>query len=311
MRKAGTTALGHRGSFAFPVLLVICILSATLLSEELASEVKCGLRLAVGAIVPSLFPFMIFADLITSSSGEGAGAFLKPIERLFGISSASARAFLIGNIAGAPVSATMLSSTLEERGISRSEAERTLAISSSPSLAFAVSGVGAAMWGDTAVGLALYLSVILASVIYGALTKVRPPAAAEQAPAVCRSFDLMASIERATFASLRVIGTVTAFSVASGLITYFSATAHFAPFVIPLLELGNAASYLSECELPREMALGLTAFSLGFSGLSIHLQVKGALSKSELDYSRFFRAKLIIGILSAAIFIAVYSVALK
>ena len=299
-------------SFLFPITFIICVLSATLLSEELTIEVKSGLRLAVGAIVPALFPFMILADLIASSADcGGRSLILLPFERIFGISSGAARAFLVGNIAGAPVAATMLSSLLANGKISKSEAERTLAISSSPSLAFTVSGVGAAMWEDTAIGIALYLSVILASLIYGVFTRERHFVSGEESSNTAPRFDLMASIERATFSSLRIIGVVTAFSVASGLVSYFSLTARLAPCIIPLLEIGSAASYLSECHLHRLTALALTAFSLGFSGFSIHLQVGGALAKNEINCSRFSRAKLVIGLLSAAIFALIYTARLK
>ena len=280
----------------FPFLLATVFLSATLLSEELAQGVKGGLRLAVGSILPSLFPFMILSDLIAALGKRETGGVLRPISRLFGIGSVGARAALVGSIAGAPIAASMLGVALDEGIISRDEVERTLAISSSPSLAFAVSGVGAAMWGDVQIGLMLFFSVILASFLYGILT--RRSAGQESAPEVSPSFSLIASIERATFSSLRIIGVVTAFSVLSGLVARFSSVA---PLVIPLLEVGNAASYLSECELPCAIALALTAFALGFSGISVHLQVRGAIG-GRIRHSRFLFAKILIGLGSAAMF---------
>ena len=286
---------------ALPFLLAAVFLSATLLSEELAQGVKGGLRLAVGSILPSLFPFMILADLITSLGSKETGGMVRPLERLFGIGTAAARAFLVGSIAGAPIAASMLARARDDGAVSNEEVARVLAISSSPSLAFAVSGVGAAMWGDVRLGLLLFFSVILASFLYGILT--RRSADQESAPEVSPSFSLIASIERATFSSLRIVGVVTAFSVLSGLVARFSSVA---PLVIPLLEVGNAASYLSECELPRATALALTAFALGFSGISVHLQVRGAIGEG-MRYLRFLRDKFIIGILSAAIFSIVWS----
>ena len=296
MRASRTRPIG--GHLAFPLLFLACILAATLMAEELAAEVKGGLRLAVGTIIPSLFPFMILSDVIASvSSGGGARLFTRPVERLFGVGTVSARAFLVGSIAGAPIAASMLALARDEGLASDGEVARVLAISSSPSLAFAVSGVGAAMWDDVRLGLLLYLSVITASVIFGLLARGRGGHHTGGGDA-CPSFDLMATIERATFSSIRVIGVVTAFSVLSGLAARFSATA---PFVIPLLEVGNAASYLSEYGLSPSTALALTAFALGFSGISVHLQVRSAIGKRVSD-PRFLAAKIAIGLGSAVIF---------
>lgn len=286
-------------SLIFPAALIVITLSATLLAEELATEVKGGLRLAVGAIIPALFPFMILADIISSIEPTKSRGSPRLLERAFGIGSTSARAFIIGCIAGAPITAAMLSRSLDEGIISEKEAERTLAISSSPSLAFAVSGVGAAMWRDVGIGVALYLSVIAASVIYGIITRGCCHKAAEKS-APPMHFDLMASIEKATFSSLRIVGVVTAFSVISGMVRRLFAM-EIAPLVIPLLEVGNAASYLSECALPQSVTLPLTAFALGFSGISVHLQVRGAIG-GKMRYSQFLFAKFLIGLVSAAIF---------
>ena len=297
MRNTSGVAARISKDIAFPLLLLLLILSATLLSEELATTVKSGLRLAVGSIIPALFPFMILADVIVAASADGSRLLTRPIERLFGISPSSARAFIVGSVAGAPIGAAMLSHALNDGTVSRDEADRTLAISSSPSLAFAVSGVGAAMWGDALIGALLYLSVIIGSIIYGTFTR-RSGEICDEACAGGYCFDLMASIERATLTSLRVVGVVTAFSIISGLVVRFSTVA---PFIIPLFEVGNAASYLSECALPRPLALAFTAFGLGFSGISIHLQVMGAVG-GEIRYSRFLFSKILIGLGAAAIF---------
>ena len=298
MKAIGRT-VGIAKLLTFPLLLLIMLIGSTSLSSELSELVREGMRLSVGAIIPSVFPFIILADLIVTSS-ESAGARLptRPIEHLFGISPTSSIAFLVGSIAGAPIAAVMLSRALKDGQISYDEAERTLAISSSPSLAFAVSGIGAAMWSDVRIGVLLYLSVILASIIYAALTRKSRSLCTSDRPLGYSRFDIMSSIEKATFTSLRIVGVVTAFSVISGLVAHISA---IAPFAISLLEVGNAASYLSECALPRSVALTMTAFALGFSGISIHLQVMGAVG-GEIRYSRFLFSKILIGLGAAAIF---------
>ncbi len=286
---------------AFVCLLLACLLSAVFLADELSSAVKSGLELAIGAIVPSLFPFMILADLTAAYTPKDTGSVGRAFEKLLRIDAAALGAFVIGNLSGAPVGAAMLSSLRINGGMSRDEAERAIAISSGPSLAFTVSGVGAAMWGDAILGALLYLSVMLASLIY-ALTSRGVPPTHINGRTVPKKFELIKSIESATFTSLRVTGVITAFTVLTYLVQRLEFTESASALIIPLLELGGAASYLSECALPNAASLILTAFSLGFSGFSIHLQVRSAIADTDIRYSRFLLAKLIIGVLSAAIF---------
>ena len=238
---------GERGrSLIFVFLLLLCFLSAVLLADELSSAVISGLRLAVGTIIPSLFPFMILADLATSCAPNNSGALGKAFEKLFRINGLTLSAFIIGNLSGAPVGANMISSLRINDEISRYDAERALAISSGPSLAFTVSGVGAAMWGDAILGVLLYLSVILASLIY-ALASRGASATYTKGRVEHRRFELIKSIESATFASLRVTGVIAAFTVVTHLISRLGFSAWASALIIPLLELGGAASYLSSC----------------------------------------------------------------
>lgn len=288
-------------ALVFVCLLLTCIFSAVFLADELSAAVKKGLRLAIGAIIPSLFPFMILADLAASCAPTESSAFGRFIGKLLRIDTAALGAFVIGNLSGAPVGAAMISSLRVDGGMSREEAEHALAISSGPSLAFTVSGVGAAMWGDAILGVLLYLSVMLASLIY-ALTSRGASATHINGSTTPKKFELIKSVESATFASLRVTGIVTAFTVLTHLTQRLEFTALASPLIIPLLELGSASSYLSECILPKTTALILTAFSLGFSGFSIHLQVRSATADTDMRYSRFLVAKAVIGVLSAAIF---------
>ena len=236
---------GERGrSLIFFSLLLLCLLSAVLLADELSSAVISGLRLAVGAIIPSLFPFMILADLATACAPSDSGALGKAFEKLFRINGSTLGAFIIGNLSGAPVGANMISSLRISGEISRDDAERALAISSGPSLAFTVSGVGAAMWGDAILGALLYLSVILASLIY-ALTSRGASTTYTMGHVEHRRFEFIKSIEHATFSSLRVTGIITAFTIVTNLISRLGFSAWASALIIPLLELGGAASYLS------------------------------------------------------------------
>ena len=113
------------------------------------------------------------------------------------------------------------------------------------------------------------------------------------------SFNLMRSIERATLGAVGMIGVITLFSVISGLVRRLPLGELIAPAVVPLLELGGAVSYLATSGLPCVPKLLLTAFALGFSGLSVHLQVRGALEGTGIGYSRFLGSKILVGLFTS------------
>jgi hypothetical protein len=142
----------------FSCFLILVCLFSTLLSDELARHVKDGMRLAALVIIPSVFPFMIISDLIACVVDFSAMRRLGRIfERIFSISSAALGPALVGMIAGFPIGARMASEVYRKGAISRRDAETVAAISSTPSLAFTVSGVGSAMLGDVGLGAILYL----------------------------------------------------------------------------------------------------------------------------------------------------------
>ena len=290
----------------FLSLLLACLFSAIFLADDLSLAVKHGIELSLGTIIPSLFPFMILADLTVCSMPRESSFAQKVFQKLLKLDGAVLGVFIIGNLSGAPVGASMISSLRKSGELSRDDAECALAISSGPSLAFAISGVGSAIWKNTLVGISLYISVILASVIYAVALSRGKAQVNHISHFIPKRFELIKSIEAATFASLRVTGVVTAFTVITHLVRKLKMGELASAVIISLLELGGAVSYLSEEALTMKTALIITAFALGFSGLSIHLQVRSAIVDTDIRYSRFLLAKLIIGILAASIFSLIF-----
>ena len=284
----------------FPSFLILICLLSTTLSDELSGYVKSGMELAALVIIPSVFPFMILSDLIACTVDFSAmGRFGCIFKRLFSVSSVALGATVIGMLAGFPIGARMVAELYRRGSISRRDAEVIAAVASTPSLAFTVSGVGAAMLGDVRLGVVLYLSVILSAVITGVFIR-GDLSQCGALPLRPRRFDLFASIESATRSSLGIIGVVTAFSVVAGLVRDFLGSLP-AAFILPFLELGGAASFIASASIDERLRVALIGFSLGFSGLSVHLQIRGALADTDIGYRRFLFMKLAEGALTAAI----------
>lgn len=285
----------------FPLFLVILFFLSTRLSDELSGYVRQGMSLAAGVIIPSVFPFMILSDLIACTVDfSGMRRMGRTFERVFSISAVALGATVIGVLAGFPIGARMAAELYRSGSLSRRDAEVVVAVASTPSLAFTVSGVGAAMLGSTSQGVMLYLAVILSAVIVGAI--VRGDASQNIAPScTVRRFSLLGSLDSASRSSFGIIGAVTAFSVVSGLVRDFIGSEIATAFILPFLELGGAASFIASADIGDGLRVALIGFALGFSGLSVHLQVRGVLADTDIGYKRFLLMKLTEGGLTAII----------
>jgi hypothetical protein len=258
------------------------------------------MRLAVEVIIPSILPFMIFSDIMAAAIDFSQLRYTgKLFCRMLGLGGGAVGAVAIGTIAGFPVGARMVAQAYGSGSLSKAEAERAVVISSTPSLAFVVSGVGGGMLGDTRVGLALYFSVLLASLLYGFVTRRKSVPTAHEGHKRQR-LDLTRSISSATASCLGIVVSVTLFSIITGILCEVIGNSVLLSLTLPFIEVSTACSRL--CEMGGELSVILVAFALGFSGLSVHLQIRSALTDTDLGYSRFLRGKLVIGLLAAAIF---------
>ncbi len=283
----------------FPLLLAILLLLSTRLSDELSGYVRQGMSLAAGVIIPSVFPFMILSDLIACTADfSGMRRIGRIFERVFSVRATALGATIIGMLGGFPIGARMAADLYRRGCLSRRDAEVVTAVASTPSLAFTVSGVGAAMLGSASQGVILYVAVILSAVITGAVVRGDARQGADSSPEK-RHFSPLDSIESASRSSLGIIGVVTAFSAVSGLVRDFVGSEAAVAIILPFLELGGAASFIASAGIGEGLRVALMGFALGFSGLSVHLQVRGALAGTDIGYKRFLLMKLAEGGLAA------------
>ena len=288
--------------FALGLSYALFMLLATVGSQTVTEAARSGMRLATEVILPSVLPFMILSDIIATvidfSQLRRAGALF---ERIFGLGGNALGAIVIGTLAGFPIGARMTAQAYESRALSKSEAERAVIISSTPSLAFVVSGVGGGMLGDVRMGLALYFSVVAASLLYGFLTRKKSVPTVSENPKR-QKLDLSKSISSAASVCLGIVASVTLFSVVTAILCEIIREGPLLSLILPFIEVSTACARL--CEMGDGFSLITVAFALGFSGLSVHLQIRSTLADTDLGYSRFLRGKLVVGVLSAGIFAA-------
>jgi sporulation integral membrane protein YlbJ len=274
-----------------------------------AQAVREGLSLCGRVLLPALFPYLVLSHLLVGAgAGERLGRALSPLmSPLFHVGGAGAAALALGSLGGYPTVAAVIRSLLERGSVSLQEAQALLCFCNNAGPAFALSVAGAAVMGDIRIG-AVLLGVHLCSALLCGIL-LRPKACAAASPPPPRSPRsggagalLTDSVGKAMSACLHISAFVVFFQVLTALL---EAALPLRALPVPvsallrgLLELSGGISSLSG--LHTAPALAVCAFLLGWGGCSVHCQTAALLSGTGLSLAPYLRAKLLHGLLSAA-----------
>jgi sporulation integral membrane protein YlbJ len=301
----------------FGVFSLFCIALILKNTEAAVEYVTRGLRLSATTVIPSLFPFMVLSELVVSSSATSRipPPLLAPFRRLLGLPNVGVCAVLLGLLCGFPVGARCIVAAYEAGDLTKSEAERAFTAASCPSSAFLVGAVGGSLWGNRRFGIALYATVVLASLLSGVLANLlQSPKKDDAPPKVAFSVTRQSKSPAALFceavrSSLFAILTVCAYVV------FFSALMGTLELVLGRLSVsgsvGAGLSCLFELSggVAQASALGnaytgacLCAFAVGWSGLSVHCQMMSVCDGKGLSLRPYLLSKLFQGLFCALFF---------
>lgn len=282
-------------------------------SDIAIDYMKKGLKLCVGMVIPSLFPFMVISELIIGSGvGERIGRILaKPMKRLFGVSGNGACVYLLGSVCGFPIGARTAVSMYDRGTISKSELTRLLTFCNNPGSAFVISAIGVALFGNRRIGLLIYICVILSSVIVGILgnifSKKRNTAIDDLSSLPCCSVGIhtfTSAIQASALSMLTVCAYVAFFSAFVGCVGSFLSVLDLPDTVLAIIfgffELSSGVGIASELGSPT-LAILLCAAFAGWSGLSVHFQIITICSGRGVSFKYYFIAKAAQGVICAVL----------
>lgn len=291
------------------ISLLSLILILTNADVAIASMTR-GLHMCAKTVIPSLFPFMVISELIVQGGvGNAFGRLLsRPMRWLFGVSGAGACAVLLGSLCGFPIGAKTAVSLYDRGELSRTELETVLTFSNNPSSAFLISAVGLSLYGSRTVGVMLEGAVLLSSLLIGIAGKRRYLSApgtsiTGELPSFRISF-LTNAITSAAQSMLVVCAYVLFFSSLLGCLAHVLEAFSPVPALVALLfsafELTGGVS-LAAGVPNTTLSLAISAFAVGWSGLSVHMQILSLCGGRGISFKPYFIAKLIQGLLCTAI----------
>ncbi len=285
------------------VILGGAVLLCIAFSAPLSEGMRRGLSLCAEAVIPSVFPSMILADVLLASRCRIERSFIgKGFARLFKLPPAAAAAYVLGICTGFPIGMRISASLYRDGILTREETQRLMAFCSNTGPSFLLAGVGIGLWGDIRVGIGLYITQVLVSAALGLWLAAGKQTKNGISSVPSAPFSFTKSVRESALACLSLCGFVGFFSSLSYTLTCLLPYPRVLMFVLPFLEVGTACAYIGAGGTLTLLPLFCAAFAIGFSGISVHMQSAVFFADTDISMKPYYIAKLFQGVLCALVF---------
>ena len=316
------------------LLFLLFTVSILIFSNSNLPAVKSGIQLWATSVVPSLFPFFVATELLMHTNiiyqlGNFLNIFMKPV---FNIRGEGAFAFIMGIISGYPIGAKIATNFRRDNICTKEECERLLSFTNNSGPLFIIGSVGILMYRNTIIGILLFMTHLLASLTVGFIFRFW-----KKSKQIDNSINLGTTYtitkKHATLSNLgeilseSIMSSIKSILVIGGFVVIFSSIIsilkssgithiieiiatpffnfiHISPsFIEPLFtgffEITNGISMISNIACKKlSINILITAFLLGFGGISVLLQVLSITSKSDLSIKPYIYGKLLHGLIA-------------
>ena len=316
------------------ILFLLFTISILIFSNSNLTAVKSGISLWATSVVPSLFPFFVATELLMHTNviyliGNLLNRFMKP---LFNVRGEGAFAFIMGIISGYPIGAKIATNFRKENICTKEECERLLSFTNNSGPLFIIGSVGILLYRNTMIGLLLFITHLLASLSVGFVFRFWKKDSSDNN--ILSSNAYMHQKNRATFSNLgeilseSIVSSIKSILVIGGFVVIFSSiisilnasgithiielllspffdwihidTSFIGPIFTGFFGITNGISTISNIARKKlSINIIITAFLLGFGGVSVLLQVLSITSKSDLSIKPYIYGKVLQGILAS------------
>lgn len=289
--------------------LGLCAVLAWFLADagEIRRWAAEALTLCGRSVVPALFPFLVLSGLLVSL---GFGELVSPhlaglMTPLFRLPGCASSALLLGLAGGYPIGAQTAARLYQEGSLTRGEAERLLAFCNNSNPVFLISVLGAGVFGSVRAGVWLWLIHILAALLTGLAFRRDGEYGASQhltrrTPSQKGSFftALVEAVRGGAAGMLSVCAFVIFFYVLAAPLAALGG--RLGPLLVGLTELFSLTPLLAADGFGFVLAAGCA----GWGGLSVLCQTAAVLEGSSLRLRNCLLGKVLQGLLSAVLALA-------
>ena len=311
--------------FVFTALIFAIMLIIISSPKRFTSGTISGLKLFFYSVLPGLFPFMLLTKLLTEIGFlyKTTSKLDKFSRKIFGTPGVSIYALSMSVISGYPIGAKIISDLHEKKLITEQDAKKMSIFCTTSGPIFIIGSVGTMMFGNIKIGIILYVSHIISSIVLGIIynlfskehscknTIIHNP----QIQTYSKQENIFAKCVSETINSLFVVGAYItifylisemfdAFNIFESLTTITSKLLYFSQirpetikgFFYGMIEVTRGCKELSTIASP--LSVSICSGILSFSGLSIIMQSMSFLKNAKIKMCSFVLSKLAHMILS-------------
>lgn len=266
-----------RFNFILIIILIVLVISFPKLAAEGAIN---GLKLSAGVIIPSVFPFTVLALMLIKSGG------FEFLSKIIGV---KCSAWLLSSIGGYPSGAIILRDIYNKNTKDFCKRAINFSINAGPS--FILSVVGINFIGNKNIGIILLASHLLSSFLICILTKG------------IKKNEIFTSFKKLPFFKAFITSIDSAISSMLGI----TGTVAFISSIYTIINNIFNNSFINKISSLFEVTIGIKensnaiyycAFLLGFSGISVIMQIKFITKDFNFNDLKFLFFRILHGALS-------------
>lgn len=307
------------------ILFAGVLLLLLFLSKENFESVKSSVMLFLTSVLPSLFPFILFTEIVLHTDViDSLSRILGSLfSKLFHVDKNASSAIIIGFLCGFPMGSKAVSTLYEQRKISKKDADVLLTFVNNCNPAFILSTIAIGVFYHMQIGILLLISHLIASLLIGIFYgfKYRHPIIHENGQNL-NSFTqkttnyikkeestqpsffvlLKKSILNAFVTLGNILGFIIIFNLLFHILSVFLTSLQVPPAILATLsgifEITNGSHAIYLAGLTLNTTICLVSFVLGFSGLCIIAQIYSTICDQGFKLLPLLKAKGLHGILS-------------
>lgn len=271
--------------FLKKVSIVLLIILIIIKRPIITNSIIDAINIWITNIFPALFPILILSDLIVSTDLiKTITNVIGPIfSKIFKVSKYSSYVFVMSSLSGCPSNAKYIKDLLDNKLIHKDEAVKILSFSLlyNPILILTITP-----YLTKFDAYFIIISNIFINLIIGLINRNQKCSIDNNSELIPKNFNLINSISKTIDTLLLVLGSLVLFIALSSLVTYNH------PILDGIFEITNGIKEIILLDKYSHQLM-ITGILLSFGGLSIHTQIKSILKDYHLDYSLFYKSRII------------------
>ncbi len=319
MNKSKTKKINYL-EIIYILLLITLIMLLVILPKNSISSFYDGIKIWATKILPSLLPFFILTQLLSSTPIISyLEKKISPItKKMYGVGGSSGYIYIMSIISGYPVGAKITSDLYESGKISRSEAISITSFTSTSGPLFILGTVAVGMLGNIKLGVIILLSHYIGALLNGLIYRCRKNIQTNNIVTIQSSntssiiwSSIQSVLNIGAYVSLfymiiNLLLTLNIFSPLAKILSNIGVSSEITYGVLSgLIEVTTGQLLLAKSNLSIKLITILSTFIISFGGLSIHAQAYSYLQKFDMPYPLFLLQKLTHAILSTIIAILI------